>query len=82
MELFISAPQLADLPLLVYVNKRDVVESMSTLQVLVGLNLHYLCNKSGWHVQVIIILNKSGRARPKKKPKKERKKGNGKENNN
>eukprot|EP00026_Physarum_polycephalum_P002621 Phypoly_transcript_02628.p1 GENE.Phypoly_transcript_02628~~Phypoly_transcript_02628.p1 ORF type:complete len:464 (-),score=87.96 Phypoly_transcript_02628:328-1719(-) len=51
MELFISAPQLADLPLLVYVNKRDVVESLSTLQVLVGLNLHYLCNKSGWHIQ-------------------------------
>jgi len=51
MELFISAPQLADLPLLIYVNKRDVVESLSTLQVLVGLNLHYLCNKSGWHIQ-------------------------------
>ena len=54
MELFIAAPQLADLPLLVYVNKRDDVESLSTLQVLVGLNLHYLCNKSGWHIQVLL----------------------------
>jgi len=51
LESFVSDPMLSDLPLLVFVNKRDVVESMTTLQVLVGLNLHYLCNKSGWHIQ-------------------------------
>lgn len=52
LEAFIADPLLSDLPILVFVNKRDVVDhSMTTLQVLVGLNLHYLCNKSGWHIQ-------------------------------
>jgi len=48
---FISEPDLSNLPLLVFLNKRDVVDSMNALQVLVGLNLHHLCNKCGWHIQ-------------------------------
>jgi len=51
LEAFMAEPTLSQLPLLIFVNKRDVMESMSTLQVLVGLNLHYLCNMSGWHIQ-------------------------------
>jgi len=38
-------------PLLVYANKRDVANSMTTLQVITALGLHKLCNKGGWHVQ-------------------------------
>jgi len=42
---------LEEKPLLVYVNKRDAPNSLTTLQIILKMNLHTLfCNK-GWHVQ-------------------------------
>jgi len=42
---------LEDRPLLVFVNKRDAPNSLTTLQVIIKMNLHNLFCKKGWHVQ-------------------------------
>jgi len=42
---------LQEKPLLIFVNKREVPQSMTTLQVIMKMNLHNLFCKKGWHVQ-------------------------------
>jgi hypothetical protein len=44
-------------PMLMYVNKRDVPNSMTTLQVITSLRLHNLFSPKGWHVEVDFNVN-------------------------